>query len=225
MQDQICGSSQVLCVWRQIVYKWTIVWFFVSLSIENRRQWLVVQSWCEHFALNVLCPFVILRWWDASCDRPGNSIRVTQFFFWSSSSIRNETEDKVIQSLAGSSGVWIGLHREKEWSDGSTSLFRNWASGQPAGNLEQCASANVTDSGRWTADNCAALLNFICYRTSNNLWIVQITRPIRNNTFFFFVFKSVMFAHHCSSSTQRWKLHISVPARDQYHTAVEPGQQ
>lgn len=43
-------------------------------------------------------------------------------------------------------------------------------------------------------------------------------------TLLFFVFKVDLFSHHCLSSTQCWKLHISVPARDQYHTAVEQSQ-
>ncbi|KAE8278973.1 hypothetical protein D5F01_LYC22555 [Larimichthys crocea] len=52
-------------------------------------------------------------------------------------SIRNQTENDIITNLTGSDFVWIGLHREKVWSDGSTSLFRHWATGQPNSGQER----------------------------------------------------------------------------------------
>lgn len=132
-----------------------------------------------------------------SLVRPVNSSQIPGFS-WFSSSIQNKTDNDAINKIAGSDVVWIGLHREKEWSDGSNSLFRDWASGQPGGAFEQCVSADVTDQGRWSAVNCSLLLNFICYRTSNTRWI---TKPIHNNMFCFcfvqiFLVLSPLFQFH-----------------------------
>lgn len=82
-------------------------------------------------------------------------------------SIRNQTENDIITNLTGSDFVWIGLHREKVWSDGSTSLFRHWATGQPNSGQERCVTTAFSDSGRWSDDNCTNSFPFICYLTSN----------------------------------------------------------
>ncbi|XP_059210399.1 receptor-type tyrosine-protein phosphatase H-like [Centropristis striata] len=58
--------------------------------------------------------------------------------------------------------VWIGLRREKLWSDGSSSLFRHWANGQPDGPV-QCATTDFLDSGQWTDEHCSLSFPFICY--------------------------------------------------------------
>ncbi|XP_044040645.1 receptor-type tyrosine-protein phosphatase H-like isoform X2 [Siniperca chuatsi] len=82
-------------------------------------------------------------------------------------SIRNQTENDIIANLAAGSFVWIGLHREKLWSDGSTSLFRHWASGQPDLGTEQCVTMAFNDSGRWSDNNCSLTFPFICYTTGS----------------------------------------------------------
>lgn len=82
-------------------------------------------------------------------------------------SIRNQTENDIITNLTGGNFVWIGLHREKVWSDGSTSLFRHWASAQPNSGSEQCVTTSFIDSGLWSDDNCSLSFPFICYQTSN----------------------------------------------------------
>ncbi|XP_074480703.1 tenascin-like [Sebastes fasciatus] len=80
-------------------------------------------------------------------------------------SIRNWTDNDIITNLAGGDFVWIGLHREKLWSDGSPSLFRHWANEQPSSGAEECVTTSFNDSGRWSDDNCFLRLPFICYTT------------------------------------------------------------
>ncbi|XP_036969252.1 tenascin-X-like isoform X2 [Acanthopagrus latus] len=80
-------------------------------------------------------------------------------------SIRNQTENSIITNLADGSFVWIGLYREKLWSDGSTSLFRHWAIGQPDLSGEECVTTSFNDSGRWSDENCALNFSFICFKT------------------------------------------------------------
>ncbi|XP_072232023.1 receptor-type tyrosine-protein phosphatase eta-like [Leuresthes tenuis] len=79
-------------------------------------------------------------------------------------SIRNQTENAIITDLAGGSFVWIGLYRQKEWSDGSNSLFRHWAANEPNNGEHECVAASFADSGRWSDENCTQSLPFICYR-------------------------------------------------------------
>ncbi|XP_071333960.1 receptor-type tyrosine-protein phosphatase eta-like [Trachinotus anak] len=80
-------------------------------------------------------------------------------------SIRNQTENDIITNITDGNFVWIGLHREKLWSDGSTSLFRHWASGQPNSDGEQCVTTSFNDSGLWSDDSCSLSFPFICFRT------------------------------------------------------------
>ncbi|XP_042258056.1 C-type mannose receptor 2-like [Thunnus maccoyii] len=82
-------------------------------------------------------------------------------------SIRNQTENDIITNLTGGITVWIGLYREKLWSDGSTSLFRHWASSQPNLAAQECVTTSFSDSGQWSDDYCASSFPFICYKTSN----------------------------------------------------------
>ncbi|XP_056883407.1 C-type mannose receptor 2-like isoform X1 [Takifugu flavidus] len=92
-------------------------------------------------------------------------------------SIRNHTENAVITSLAGADIVWIGLHRDKQWSDGSPSKFRYWAPGQPDSGDEECVTTAFNNSGLWSDDNCSLSFPFICYKTippnAANLKLVQ----------------------------------------------------
>ncbi|PWA30266.1 hypothetical protein CCH79_00020262, partial [Gambusia affinis] len=71
-------------------------------------------------------------------------------------SVRNLAENWQLQVLVPTGqGVWIGLSRESwKWSDGTGSAFRFWMSGEPSKTRQNCAAANMTDSGRWQ--------NFLC---------------------------------------------------------------
>uniref|UniRef100_A0A3B3YCA2 C-type lectin domain-containing protein n=1 Tax=Poecilia mexicana TaxID=48701 RepID=A0A3B3YCA2_9TELE len=83
-------------------------------------------------------------------------------------SVRNQTENDIIRTLIGSSTVWIGLYREKLWSDSSDSLFRYWADGEPFDpSGDQCVAGSFNDSGRWSDESCSLSLPFVCYKPSN----------------------------------------------------------
>lgn len=83
--------------------------------------------------------------------------------------VRNMADSQNIDNLVGSDIAWIGLHREKAWSDQSISSFRYWKTGE-AGNAnggQKCVAALLPDSGKWTVENCLDALPFFCY--SGNL--------------------------------------------------------
>ncbi|XP_059189398.1 lectin-like [Centropristis striata] len=82
-------------------------------------------------------------------------------------SVRNEAENQKVQELVPGGGgfVWIGLFRDSwKWSDGSSSSFRYWRSGQPNnyGGQEACAAADFSSSGRWVDVKCDEKFPFIC---------------------------------------------------------------
>lgn len=76
-------------------------------------------------------------------------------------SVRNITENNIIKDLSGSSVVWIGLHRQKVWSDGSQSVFQYPILGQNSVG-ELCVSADR--SGQWSNNYCSSQFPFICYK-------------------------------------------------------------
>ncbi|XP_014832985.1 PREDICTED: receptor-type tyrosine-protein phosphatase H [Poecilia mexicana] len=79
-------------------------------------------------------------------------------------SVRNQSENDIISNVGGGSFLWIGLYREKLWSDGSTSLFRNWAFGQPNHGGEECMATHFNESGKWHDQDCSLSYPFICYK-------------------------------------------------------------
>ncbi|XP_043953351.1 uncharacterized protein LOC122820197 [Gambusia affinis] len=79
-------------------------------------------------------------------------------------SIRNQTENDLIGALISSGDIWIGLYRDKLWSDGSLSPFQHWADGQPSSEPGvQCAATDFV-SGSWYDEGCSQSLPFICYK-------------------------------------------------------------
>ncbi|XP_014832990.1 PREDICTED: macrophage mannose receptor 1-like [Poecilia mexicana] len=79
-------------------------------------------------------------------------------------SIRNQTENDLISALISSADVWIGLYRDKLWSDGSLSPFQHWADGQPGSDSGVQCAATEFGSGRWYDESCSQSLPFICYK-------------------------------------------------------------
>ncbi|XP_068164929.1 macrophage mannose receptor 1-like [Antennarius striatus] len=76
-------------------------------------------------------------------------------------SIRNQQENEIIANLSAGDTVWIGLHGGRVWSDGNSSLFRQWASGEPNSITNRCVAAG--QSGLWSDESCCLSFPFICY--------------------------------------------------------------
>ena len=91
-------------------------------------------------------------------------------------SVRNMTENNLIQSSTGKYSVLIGLYREPwKWTDGSNSSFRLWGSNEPNnyyGN-ESCVAADFNNAGRWGDWPCDIKLAFICYSGETPVHEVQ----------------------------------------------------
>ncbi|PWA27074.1 hypothetical protein CCH79_00011602, partial [Gambusia affinis] len=79
-------------------------------------------------------------------------------------SIRNQAENNNIRTLLGGIEVWIGLYRDKLWSDSSPSLFQHWAAGQPDNDNSRCVAASFSDMGKWLDEDCTQSFPFICYK-------------------------------------------------------------
>ncbi|XP_063042976.1 macrophage mannose receptor 1-like [Engraulis encrasicolus] len=83
-------------------------------------------------------------------------------------SVRNQTENDKIKDLitgGNDSYPWIGLFRDAwEWSDGSSSSFRHWASTEPNfGSNKSTFRARMKSSGLWNDVGEQHEANFICY--------------------------------------------------------------
>ena len=86
--------------------------------------------------------------------------------------IDDASEDSWLDSTADSYSTlkwWFGLNdisREGTfvWSDGSTSTYTNWKSGEPnnAGGNEDCAQINRYTDGTWNDEPCSSAFYFIC---------------------------------------------------------------
>ncbi|XP_054878135.1 macrophage mannose receptor 1-like [Poeciliopsis prolifica] len=79
--------------------------------------------------------------------------------------VRNMTDIQNIKVLipAGKK-VWIGFHRPFwMWVDGSSFSFSYWGSSEPNGAGENCALADLGNSGRWEDWDCDGHRPFICY--------------------------------------------------------------
>ncbi|XP_047655745.1 macrophage mannose receptor 1-like [Tachysurus fulvidraco] len=92
-------------------------------------------------------------------------------------SVRNQTELQQILSITNSYGVWIGLYRNRLWSDQSNSTFTYWIPMNPeptpepdngwysTGEIGNQHCTALDHLGRWTDENCFARFPFICYTT------------------------------------------------------------
>ncbi|XP_076145729.1 lithostathine-like [Alosa pseudoharengus] len=128
------------------------------------------------------------KWWDWGCSNSlpficydgGNSthpcVLVTEYKTWTDAqrycrekhtdlaSVRNQTENDQIKAVRGGSNTysWIGLFRDAwEWSDGSSSSFRHWDTGEP--NDPGVACTQIMSSGHWWDEGCDRPSPFICY--------------------------------------------------------------
>ncbi|KAI4905494.1 hypothetical protein NFI96_014278 [Prochilodus magdalenae] len=90
-------------------------------------------------------------------------------------SVRNQTELQQILSVSQGYTVWIGLYRNRLWSDQSNSTFTYWNPGaqytpeEPnngfnlPGQFGHQHCTGVDQSGYWTDEDCSAILPFVCY--------------------------------------------------------------
>lgn len=90
-------------------------------------------------------------------------------------SVRNEAELQQILNITNGLEVWIGLYRNRLWSDQSSSTFTYWRPKIPAftpepdnglntpkeRNYQHCTA--VDHSGQWTDESCLASFPFVCY--------------------------------------------------------------
>ncbi|XP_062372587.1 C-type mannose receptor 2-like [Sardina pilchardus] len=117
------------------------------------------------------------KWHDSGCNLRGNSktyVLVTDIKNWADAqkycreqhtdlaSVRNQTENDQIEDVSGERDAWIGLFRDAwEWSDGSSSSFRYWKSGEPNNPDVECTQ--IMSSGQWNDEGCHHPGHFICY--------------------------------------------------------------
>ncbi|XP_062372526.1 macrophage mannose receptor 1-like [Sardina pilchardus] len=78
-------------------------------------------------------------------------------------SVRNQAENDKIEEVRGGKLAWIGLFRDawSEWSDGSSSSFRRWNTGEP--NNPGVVCTTMISNGWWKNASCVHPGHFICY--------------------------------------------------------------
>ncbi len=91
--------------------------------------------------------------------------------------VRNQTENQRILETAGGYGVWIGLNRNRVWSNSQNTSYQNWRpqipelQAQPDNGVNQnyeygyqhCTAVSFRYSGRWIDEICVFNKPFFCY--------------------------------------------------------------
>uniref|UniRef100_A0A8C1KNM7 Si:dkey-11o15.5 n=1 Tax=Cyprinus carpio TaxID=7962 RepID=A0A8C1KNM7_CYPCA len=175
---------------------------FYQEGERDFRNWLHEPN---NNAGNELCVYMDSNgnWFDYSCDQPYTFIcydgreNSSQKYVWVSegrtwteaqsycreeytdlASVRNETERQQILSIERFNNyVWIGLHRNRLWSDQSNSSFTYWLPstqtlpaepdngavipGQQGS--QHCTAVSLQHFGQWTDERCFDGLPFFCY--------------------------------------------------------------
>ncbi|KAA0719905.1 C-type lectin domain family 10 member A MMGL [Triplophysa tibetana] len=167
---------------------------------EGQREFRNWYHEPDNYGGNELCVYMNYdgKWFDASCSKTlsfvcyengtHSYIKITDERNWTDArrycrehhtdlvNVRNETENQKILESAGG-GVWIGLYRNRIWSDNQISSYLNWRPGiqnspkQPdnGANIDskpgnqRCTAVSFRYSGRWTDENCFSNMPFICY--------------------------------------------------------------
>ncbi|XP_076153199.1 C-type mannose receptor 2-like [Alosa pseudoharengus] len=98
-------------------------------------------------------------------------------------SVRNQTENTIVNQTAEDKSVWIGLFKDYwKWSDQTTSLFRFWSPGIPnngKGN-EDCAATKPNENWEWGDRACTQKHPFFCYEECpNNLLLIRENKTWR----------------------------------------------
>ncbi|KAL1253177.1 hypothetical protein QQF64_017870 [Cirrhinus molitorella] len=156
---------------------------------------------------NSLCVYMDYfgKWFDFPCghiiaficydgreNATQNYIRVNDGKTWSDArrycrdhytdlvNVRNQTENqKILERVSG--GAWIGLYRNRTWSDHQITSYQNWrpyipdSVGQPDNGegyaqtlvaergFQHCTAVSFSRSGRWTDEVCISSMPFFCY--------------------------------------------------------------
>ncbi|ROL47474.1 C-type mannose receptor 2 [Anabarilius grahami] len=157
---------------------------------------------------NQLCVYMSYdgKWYDMSCDNTltfvcydgrenatQSYIRIYDGKTWSEArrycrdhytdltNVRNQTENEMIFGVSGGQ-VWIGLYRNRVWSNNQTTSYQNWrpqihwSQAQPDnGNnhayeygYQHCTAVSFRYSGRWTDEICVSSMPFLCYSRRAN---------------------------------------------------------
>ncbi|KAI4885998.1 hypothetical protein NFI96_024689, partial [Prochilodus magdalenae] len=150
--------GEELCVYMSSTGEWfdsscTDRWRFVCYNSTNSTYVLVAneQTWTEA---------------QSFCRQ----------YYTDLASVRNQTELQQILSISQGSAVWIGLYRNRLWSDQSNSTFTYWIPADPryalqepdngfhsSGQFRNQYCTAVDHSGYWTDEDCSATFPFICY--------------------------------------------------------------
>ncbi len=91
---------------------------------------------------------------------------------WDLATVDDATEQAFLEgAMTASSDHWIGLNdRTTEgtyvWSNGGTSTYRNWESGQPNNSGNQDCVEIDDGNGRWNDDDCGDNNPYICEHTN-----------------------------------------------------------
>ncbi|XP_072518593.1 macrophage mannose receptor 1-like [Salminus brasiliensis] len=107
-------------------------------------------------------------------------------------SVRNETELQQIMSISNGHTVWIGLYRNRLWSDQSSSTFTYWKPGNYYLSPEPDNGFNTEDDfqnqhctavdplGYWTDENCLNSFPFICYSAFVTAPVVGLRAKVKD---------------------------------------------
>ncbi|XP_052443600.1 macrophage mannose receptor 1-like [Carassius gibelio] len=157
----------------------------------------------DNYGGNELCVYMNYdgNWFDMACDNmlpficydgretaTQSYIRIGDWKNWTEArrycrdhytdlvNVRNQTENQRILETAGGR-VWIGLYRNRIWSNGQNTKYEDWRpaipySAQQPDNgeyvfsqwgTELCTAVSFSHLGRWTDENCLSSMPFICY--------------------------------------------------------------
>ncbi|XP_048021429.1 C-type mannose receptor 2-like [Megalobrama amblycephala] len=186
-------------------WKWTLEDsdFFNDIYQEGERDYRNFNNQPDNSGGNELCVYMDYngKWYDMSCDNTlpficydgkenatQSYIRISDEKTWSEArrycrehytdlaNLRNQTENQMILERSGGGG-WIGLYRNRVWSDKQMTNYENWKPGipyspaQPDNGIndngqigsQHCTAVSLKDAGRFTDENCFSSIPFFCY--------------------------------------------------------------
>ncbi|XP_051734835.1 macrophage mannose receptor 1-like [Ctenopharyngodon idella] len=183
-------------------WKWTLEDsdFFNDFYQEGERDYRNFNNQPDNSGGNELCVYMDYdgKWYDMSCDNTlpficydgkenvtQSYIRIYDWKTWSEArrycrenytdlaNVRNQTENQRILDRTGGGG-WIGLYRNRVWSDQQIASYENWKPGIPYSPQQpdndygewdspHCTAVSLKDAGRWTDENCFFSIPFFCY--------------------------------------------------------------